>query len=39
MSYLDKDLLTIHNALKNGEVTSKELINESLNEIKKYNAM
>lgn len=37
MRYLDKDLLTIHNALKNGEVTSKELIDESINEIKKYN--
>ena len=37
MRYLDKDLLTIHNALKNGEVISKELIEESLSEIKKYN--
>ncbi|MBE6148654.1 MAG: Asp-tRNA(Asn)/Glu-tRNA(Gln) amidotransferase subunit GatA [Firmicutes bacterium] len=37
MRYLDKDLLTIHNALKNGDVTSKELIEESINEIKKYN--
>ena len=37
MKYLDKDLLTIHNALKNGEVTSKELIEESISEIKKYN--
>lgn len=37
MRYVDKDLITIHNALKNGEVTSKELIEESINEIKKYN--
>lgn len=37
MTYLDKDLLTIHNALKNGDVTSKDLIKESLDKIKKYN--
>lgn len=37
MRYLDKDLLTIHNALKNGEITSETLIEESLTEIKKYN--
>lgn len=37
MSYLDKDLLTIHNALKSGEVGSKDLIEESIASIKKYN--
>ena len=36
MRYLDKDLTTIHTALKNNEVTCKELIEESINEIKKY---
>ena len=30
MSYLDKSLLEIHNALKNNEVTSEKLIEESL---------
>ncbi len=38
MRYLDKDLLTIHNALVNGEVTSQKLIDEALEEIDKYNA-
>ncbi len=38
MRYLDKDLLTIHKALLNNEVTSKELIAEALQEIAKYNA-
>lgn len=37
MSYVDKDLLTIHKALKEGKVTSKDLINESLEKINKYN--
>ena len=30
MSYLDKSLKEIHEALKSGEVTSKELVEESL---------
>jgi len=37
MRYLDKDLLTIHSALLNKEITSQDLINESISEIKKYN--
>ena len=30
MSYLDKSLKQIHEALKSGEITSKELVEESL---------
>ena len=37
MSYLDKDLMTIHEALTKKEVTVKELIKESLEKIEKYN--
>ena len=37
MSYLDKALLTIHNALKSGDVTSEELINESFEKIENTN--
>lgn len=37
MRYLDKDLLTIHNALINSEVTSKELIEESISKIEVIN--
>lgn len=34
MKYLDKDLLTIHSALKDGKITSKDLINEAYENIK-----
>ena len=37
MSYLDKDLLTIHNALKSGEVSPKELAEEARSKIEKTN--
>lgn len=36
MGYLDKSLKKIHEALKNGEVTSKELIGESLKRAHEY---
>lgn len=36
MSYLDKSLKEIHEALKNGEVTSKELTEESLKRAHEY---
>ena len=37
MSYLDKDLLTIHNALKSGKVSPKELAEEARSKIEKTN--
>ena len=36
MSYLDKTLEEISNALKSGEVTSEELVKESIDRAKKY---
>lgn len=42
MSYMDKDLVSIHTSLKNGDVSSKKLIEESLKKAheiqEKYNA-
>jgi len=37
MTYLDKDILTIHNALKEGKVTPEDLKKEALDKINKTN--